>query len=468
MVDMDSVLAAGYERMVDSVIAKIEESTLSDEDYMFKPMYSTTSITQRDLTYSQLVEQRRRAYDLFEVDPSVAQFINILNSATFGSGVDTPVSDDERIQALIDEIWNNPDNQRVVFSPLSMRNMNTQLVVNGELFFVLVRSGNTLRISFLDPNEITAVVISDQDSTKPVLYERTYNETTYDFDRSAYTTIQNKKQYYADFMANESDPTIRRAIKAGNFVPNYKIFHVKVNTLGMRGIPEISRCYDWARAHARSIGDQLTVSKSLAKFSWIQKIATKSSAAIAAMGNKIAAASPTAGATVVQNQASELTPVNIPTGSVQNLDTAIRNSHIESIRSLGFGEHYYADNSSGNLATASAMELPAIWKIQERQLIWETIIKAILEYAVKLNNMQAGHLDIEFPPAKILSTQEASQMVTSIIAASQAGLIDEDEASIRIYKLIGSNNINKLMEDKENGSPEPVSAPEDDDNANRN
>ena len=40
---------------------------------------------------------------------------------------------------------------------------------------------------------------------------------------------------------------------------------------------------------------------------------------------------------------------------------------------LGFGEHYMGDPASGNLATATAMELPVLKMIQAEQKLWSSI-----------------------------------------------------------------------------------------------
>lgn len=419
-IDLVAMIDEKLERMLETV-------TLPDEDYVWKPLeYNPNSSTKEFSTY-QLADMRKKSFDMFNIDSSIAQFINILNSGTFGTGLQKPNSEDKTTQSIIDLIWDNKDNQRFIFSALSMRDLNTKLILNGELFLVLSVSDNSkgVRITDIDPAEITDVIFDPNDKTKPVSYKREYKKKTYNYNKNAYEYSDTIIEYYKDYNVNEEIPKT---------VKDKYIYHIKVNSVGSRGIPEVNRCYHWVRAHSKALSNAMTLSAALAMFAWRKKITTKSSAAIASAVSKINTATPSVGAMHLGNDAVALDAVNIPTGGISNLEAAIRQSFLESIRSLGFGEHYFGQADTGNLATASAMELPAIWKIEDRQMIWRSIIVNILEFALFRNGIENVDIFLEFPPAKRLDTSETKSAIDAIIAAHSEGLISDIDAVREVYE----------------------------------
>ena len=430
----------------DKMAAKVEyflESslqTLPDEDYLFKPFMQTS--LKRDLSAGELRLERSKARDLYNISSTISQFVSLLNSGTFGKGLSSPTCEDQTIQTKINQLW---DDNKNVFDTINLRDLNTRLILEGELFFAFYKDKKDYKITLLDPDEITTIIVSDEDSNRIALYKREYRQLTYDFKANNYDNKHTIIEYYQDYECPDSDVTVDKAIKSGHFIPDIKIYHVKVNSVGLRGIPEVSRSYDWARAHARSLSDQQTYIKAQSKIAWLRTIVTKSTAAIQGIANSMSNSN--TGSTLITNGSQKVDPMQIGTGMVSNMDSGIRNAHLEVIKNTGFGEHYYGDSSSGNLATASAMELPAIWKIQERQLIWENIIINLLCYLLKLSGVKTiTKIDLEFPDAKTLSVEEQSNLINAIISGYNAGLLSKKECSKRIYNLIGSNNIEQLLD----------------------
>lgn len=422
-IDLVSMIDNKLERMLESV-------TLPDEDYIWKPLNYNPNSSTKEFTNYQLSDMRKKSFDMFNIDSSIAQFINIINSGTFGTGLQKPNSEDVKTQLIIDLVWDDKNNQRFIFNPLSMRNLNTKLILNGELFLVLSTSDNSksLRITDIDPSEITDVIFDENDKTRPIAYKREYRKKVYNYNQNKYIYSDVITEYYKDYDVIEDIPET---------VKDKYVYHIKVNSIGSRGVPEINRCYHWVRAHAKALSNAMTLSAALAMFAWRKKITTKSSAAIDSAVSKINTATPSVGAMHLANDAVALDAINVPTGGISNLESAIRGSFIESIRSLGFGEHYFGQADTGNLATASAMELPAIWKIEDRQLIWRSIIIDILNFALFRNGIENADLFLEFPPAKRLDTNETKSVVDSVISSHQVGLMTDIDAVRQIYDTFG-------------------------------
>ena len=128
-----------------------------------------------------------------------------------------------------------------------------------------------------------------------------------------------------------------------------------------------------------------------------------------------------------------------------------RQMHLQAIRGYGFGEHWYANADTGNLATASAMELPAIWAIDDRQEHFWSLYHALTQCqiervkvfsdVVSLPSRVDTHVDIDFPPSQPANVQEKATAITTL-----APLIDPQEAAYQAYVTLGSNDVEELME----------------------
>jgi hypothetical protein len=235
-------------------------------------------------------------------------------------------------------------------------------------------------------------------------------------------------------------------------------YHVKANTLGLRGIPEAYRAYDWIRSHARTVSDLVTLSKALAMFAWRKKLNTKSATAIENAA-KMFRTPPSGPAGVqVENQNVQLDAINVPTGGVGNLEVASRQTHLQSIRPFGFGEHWYSDASTGNLATASAMDMPAIWKIEERQQfigeVCEDLTRLAIELAVIQGDFPSRRLptrvdrafDLDFPAPQPRNENVLGIFLNALTTAAKDGLIDPREAAYQAYTALGSNDVTEILE----------------------
>ena len=132
----------------------------------------------------------------------------------------------------------------------------------------------------------------------------------------------------------------------------------------------------------------------------------------------------------------------------------------------GIYEHYFGDPSTGNLATAKAMEQPMLLMFQERQELWKDVFTTIIDYVldrvslapggviggtittndygeVKVDN---GELDrsfeVSFPP---ILQEDINERVDAIIKSTtmngqeEAGTIDFKTATTMLLKALGED-----------------------------
>jgi len=473
--------ARAVQRRADIAFARVQETIasqlaqeLTEEDNGWRKL--SDGAGGYDLSLRELSTIRAKCIKAWQIDPSLGQAASLLVSGAFGKGLDTPRAADSRVQEVVDRLWEDEDNRLALFSRDAMARTSNALMLEGERFLAVHTSvtESRVKLSELPCAEVVDVVTAPENSLKPILYRREFRPETYDVAAGRYTTGAKRVVYYADWRCwrylldpafGEDSPEwedgvadlLSRAGIGGDAGPLAMAYHVKSNTLGLRGIPEAYRAYDWIRSHARTVSDLVTLSKALAMFAWRKKLNTKSATAIENAA-KMFRTPPSGPAGVqVENQNVQLDAINVPTGGVGNLEVASRQTHLQSIRAFGFGEHYYSDSSSGNLATATAMELPVIWKIEDRQeqvgAVCEDLTSLAIELAVIQQDFPSRRLptrvdrafDLDFPPAQPDNPATTATLLQALTAASGA-LLDPREAAYRAYTALGSNNIPEILE----------------------
>ena len=473
--------ARAVQRRADIAFARVQETIasqlaqeLTEEDNGWRKL--SDGAGGYDLSLRELSTIRAKCIKAWQIDPSLGQAASLLVSGAFGKGLDTPRAADSRVQEVVDRLWEDEDNRLALFSRDAMARTSNALMLEGERFLAVHTSvtESRVKLSELPCAEVVDVVTAPENSLKPILYRREFRPETYDVAAGRYTTGAKRVVYYADWRCwrylldpafGEDSPEwedgvadlLSRAGIGGDAGPLAMAYHVKANTLGLRGIPEAYRAYDWIRSHARTVSDLVTLSKALAMFAWRKKLNTKSATAIENAA-KMFRTPPSGPAGVqVENQNVQLDAINVPTGGVGNLEVASRQTHLQSIRAFGFGEHYYSDSSSGNLATATAMELPVIWKIEDRQeqvgAVCEDLTSLAIELAVIQQDFPSRRLptrvdrafDLDFPPAQPDNPATTATLLQALTAASGA-LLDPREAAYRAYTALGSNNIPEILE----------------------
>jgi broad specificity phosphatase PhoE len=476
----ETIEARAVQRRADVAFLRVQESIasqlqqeLTEEDIGWRKL--TEGAGGYDLTPTELRDVREKCLKAWQIDPSLGTAGALLASGAFGTGEIRPMAVDQRVQAVVDRLWDDEDNRLALFSRRAMVRTSDALMVDGERFLAVHASTteSRVKVSELPCSEIVDVVCHPENALRPVLYRRTYRPQAYDLGKGQYQPGPEQTVYYADwrtwrYMLDETftdeDPewdeaTAALLSRAGILDDPTPVlcYHIRGNTLGQRGIPEIYRAYDWVRSHSRTLSAMVTLSKALAMFAWRKKLNTKSATAVQAAAEAFRSPVPGTGAVHASNQNVSLEAVDVGTGGVGNLESSARQTHLQSIRPFGFGEHWYSDANTGNLATATAMDLPSIWRIEARQADVSEPCLDITRLAVELAVLRQDYptrrlpqgvdraMDMDFPAAQPPNPANTAQLLGALTAASGT-LLDPREAAYQAYAAIGSNNIQEILE----------------------
>ena len=435
-----------------------------------------------DLPFDTLNELASRCVDLWVKDPTAAQAVALTCRGAIGKGIEKPrieqagttpkkparqtAPEEKRMQeakadpaqGIIDECWESQANQRTLFGQEAMTRLIRKLFCEGEVFVAVYTSAadDKVRLAMMDRREFPRVLTHPQDKTHPIAYRREWREATYDA-ATGHSTQQTDRRvaHYADVEEllrdpEEDDPEGDAFLQKLKCETDIHILHVKVNTLGLRGIPELARILDWARGHNVSLSSLVTLAKALSTLAWTMKHDSTSKAAVQAASRLFQDPTPGVGSVASFTARSDLQPVNAPTGGISNNETATRQTLLEMARPFGFGEHWYGDPSSGNLATATSMELPAVWTIEFwQELLREVILKVLRIAVARAQNVKAAlgvAVDVDFPDAQPTTPQELANLLTAVTTATGKAVLDEYEAAYQVLTALGVNNPQEVLE----------------------
>jgi len=449
---------AAFARVVETVATQTAQD-LADEDASWRKIAAGNG--SEDLNQQQREDACAKCLSVWQRDPGLARAADLLCAGTFGQGIAAPKAVDSRVQAVVDRFWEDEDNQLYLCGREARSVANVHLMVYGEVFYTVHVNPATseVKVGRLPASEITEVITHPESDRRPVLYQRKLRPLEFDFTTGSYrSAVSLQTWYYRDvgYMDDaklaEDDAAAAMIGAAPNLQEQVYVYHLKTNTIGKRGVPEFLRAYDWVKAHHRALSDLATWTKAAAMFAWQMKMKTKSQAALTNAAKQFREPVPGTGAVAVHNEGVDLSAIDQPSGS-GNLATAVRAMHLESIRAFPFGEHFYADASTGNLATSQAMELPAIWGISYRQELFREVYLALLGIAIeravqmqdypnrRIPQSVDRYVDVDFPPAKPEQVAERAQAIVAL-----APFIDEQEAAAQAYNALGSNDVAQLME----------------------
>lgn len=343
-------------------------------------------------------EANRAARWYYHQDPTAQQVVRLHNAYTFGRGVDYDAQN-EAVQTWLDRFWRSPRNRQSLTRAKAQWRLNTERQLDGELFFALYVSTATgaVTVRVMDPSEFwdeNAVITMPGDPTWPVYYRRSYLLPG--------ATSQRQTALYPDYRNAAVLPGVPgnhtqngRAVVTWPAHTEIYMYHVCTNPLGGRGLTHLNAGIPWIKALKGFMEDRATLTTALATFAFKQKIKGNRQAlqrVIDQWGTyetqyRYGLAGDTRerrqGAnTWIENQASDLEQLKTDSGSSNAYNDMKMFRQMAAIGAGGISEHYMGDPSTGNLATATAMELPMLKMFEYEQQLWQDIFGEILNFVI--------------------------------------------------------------------------------------
>lgn len=416
-------------------------------------------------------------------NPLIKRAVATQANYVFGQGVDV-VAADEDVQTVVDAFMEDSKNRAELTGEQAMLTKETELQVTSNLFFTFFTDplNGATRVRTIPLSEITRIIYNPDDSKEPWYYYRQWQQPKepgsqkYEMHQAMYPDI--------NYMPKGGLPKHFNGIEVMALNP---VYHVKTNCLSDMeyGVSEIYAAIDWAKAYKDFLEDWYTIVKSLSKFAW--KATSKSGATGMAQAKQVLEGAINGGSNPMNSdlpgQAAQvwmssdnfdLAPMP-KSGATVEVDDG-RRALLMVCAATGIYEHYFGDPSTGNLATAKAMEQPMLLMFQERQELWTDVFNTILGYVINQSALKPGgklrgvmsfndygesyvdmgdtdrSVDVKFPPILQEDVNERiDAIVKSVTLSGQtpANTIDLKTATTQMLTALGEDTdiVEKLFPD---------------------
>ena len=352
---------------------------------------------------------RSRRY--FALDPLAKHGVRMWTDYAFGSGISFQPKNDSLKQKLND-FWYSPKN-RPVLSAQGQRKASDKLLVDVEIFFAFfIGSGGEVTVRWIDPLEITEIITDPEDVYSQKYFKRMWMDAQGKPHDTYYRSTDNQDgETYADSIGKAIDKT----------TPGYSdalVLHVPFTGLGQRGMPLLLPALDWIDEYRRFLASRIAITRALARFAWKVK-ALGGQASLDAVKAKIDGKYPQAGSTWVENQGVTMDSMKQETGA-SSAEIDGRMIKLQICCAFGISEQYFADISTGNLATAKTVELPLLKQFSSYQQLWSDVYETVFSIVLQNNNVTNSPREImtvNFPPISPEDVKEAVIAITGILNA---------------------------------------------------
>ena len=399
-------------------------------------------------------------------DPLVKQAVRLYTDYAFGAeymswhAMDEENQPDEETQGKLDKFMKNRANRRIT-SRAGQRRMSQRLLVDGELFFAFYEDGN---VRMFDCLQMTDIVTDPDDEDVVVAYKRVTNARS----------TNPKTLYYKPWDYNEDKYGPTPKVGASEIQPYYGgdskpvedikfedkcvMYHLAFDAFEKRGTTLISACSDWTREHRRFMTARVAIAEALSRFSFKGKI--KGGQKII---NSVRAKLESTFSQTGLSGGTEHQPPNAPGGiwlenEGLNLEALPRMTGASDAKAdseqlklqvcagTGIMLHYFGDPSTGNLATATAMELPMLKMFAAYQQLWKDAWRDMFSIVLEEEpDDEQANIVIVAPDIIDQDLQAQSQYLTSITTAFPEAKVPS--VLRRFLSILGMENLDELMDE---------------------
>jgi hypothetical protein len=395
-------------------------------------------------------------------DPLAKQAVRLWTDYCFGDQALTWHCDDAGVQKSLDKFMKDRRNRRYT-SREGVRRMSQRLLVDGELFIGIFADGT---IRTFDCLQITAIITDPDDEDKVIAYKRV---TTPPHGQG-----QNKVLYYKPWDLDDDSTSFDSRTVANdgyNIVPvdpqgskqvNYEkdvvMYHLPFDAIERRGNGLLTSCSDWSREHRRFMIARVAIMQALSKFAFkttvkggqnvVNSIRAKLESTFAQSGlsggtQHQPVAAP--GANFLSNEGVTLEAMPRATGAGDAQSDA---NQLKLMVSAGTGIflHYFGDPSTGNLATATAMELPMLKMFGAYQQYWKDAWRDLFSIVLEEGpDDDAADILLTLPDIIEDDLQKLAQFLTAVTQ-----VFPESKVPALLEQCLNSanvENIDQVMED---------------------
>lgn len=399
----------------------------------------------------------QRARVVWANDPQAGAAVELMNDFVFGRGVPRPRCKDTKVQAWVDEAWDDPDNQEVLTTFEAQLALGIDLAVQSNLFMLVFDEGadGKVKLSILRHDDVIGAVPDPEKRHRVCYYIAHQIRVDWDYtnDRPAQPdfSINDKPWYYeqwrnVELALNEEGRDQPFVPAPSNRVKPGKVYHVRINrgTEQIFGVPRFQRTLRWYSAYNDYVKDRLDIVKAAAAVIVKNKIkgtpdqVARDATMLISKASQLTAHIPPQGFTAGslgaagmwhENDTSTLAPFNMDTraGNAQ-ADAQIIRAPISAAER--WTQAYMGDASNSNLASATSLELPILKMVEARQEVFEQLLRWFIDRVIE-KGVESGSIPKLLDPGE---TEPDREPMTD--QEIQSSLYETCEAEIAAGRVI--------------------------------
>jgi hypothetical protein len=375
----------------------------------------------QEVRFEERIKMARQARNVWAQDPQAGAAVDLACDFTFGRGVSKPRCRDEAVQEVVDEAWDDADNQLVLTSYEAQIAANTDLELQSNVFLLMFDEGEDgkVKLSLLNHDTVEQVVRDPDNRLRVLYYLAKVQKQAWDFDndRPAFPDMMRggglpHSMYYAHWKNVEvADEDGGREEKVPR-PPDAKLGHGKVRHVAVNrttemafGVPTMRRTIRWFTAYNDFMKARVDMAQAAAAFimkrtakgspEQLAKLAAKSVSRQADLPVDpdvgVGMAGPKPASILTENESLVHENMRLDSGAGNaTQDGQMLRSQISA--ATHFPQHYLGDAGSANLATATSMELPVLKHIEGRQEVWEGVFRWFVDRVIE-KAVDDGRLD---------------------------------------------------------------------------
>lgn len=461
----------GVDVQVSERIAELENAQEDADWILLGASNNTTEFSRLWLT---TITRTARLY--YIKNPLIRRGVDVKAGYVWGRGINIQARDQD-INDVVQTFLDDDHNQTELTAQLARLQKETELQIDGNIYFVLVPHKDTghIRVYTIPVDEVTDIITDPTNRKASWYFKRVYTEITTDLATGVKTEAA-RTLYYQDW--RNKPETLRVTIGGQPVVANQYIYHVKTGGFSdwLFGLSEIYPALDWAKAYRIFLENWSTIVAAYAVFAF-QITTTGGKEGVKAAKAKIASTisttsgernpKPVTASNVIAQEGNNIAPIRTAGATTSAEDG--RRLLLMVAASFGLPETFFSDVSVGTLATATSLDRPTELMMTNRQTMWADIYHDILDFVVfwatqamtgplrsvlKIEANEYGennivypddvdnHIDIDFPP---ILEHSMTDTMTSI--AQGAAFINDPKLLTRmVLTALGQNDIDEILD----------------------
>lgn len=356
--------------------AGLAELEIAMDDRGWSEMIQTGSWNFSRRNLMKLVNLARVCY---LVNPLIRRAVTVQELYVWGSGC-TVKAEDETVQEVLDDFYNDPKNQAVIGDAWPEREREQRIDGNTFFAFFVNKRTGAVRVRLIPVDQIQDIYSNPDDAKEPRFYHRSSQSVQF---VEEITNVE--ETLYPDILYNpKSKPSSINGVRVDWDV---RILHIKTGGLSMMkfGIPELYSSISWAVAYKRILENFSTILAAYARVA--MKISgaggkAKPAAAKSRLGTSITSGSPTETAPPTNTASWMALSGGMDINAVKTANSTTGPDEARALRSMVAAgsdtpEHFFGDSDVGNFATSSTLDRPTELKMVARQNMWKNVMQVV-------------------------------------------------------------------------------------------